>query len=171
MVTPTTIVPQYVRFWVLVYATTGISSAHDSSCFGDTVDTWPNAGHVRRHLRGSSLGANAVLDVGRVVAAGGADPSAPPRAMAFAKSRQSGATARRLGRLGAAIDGKAHYGQGRFCEHARRHFVRCDGGVPRDGRDCGRVQRWAGRTRYVATYQDSEERQEGHVWRRILGDL
>ena len=172
MDTPTTTtVPQHVSCWVLVRASTSISTADDSSCIGNTVDTRPNVGHVRWHVRGSSLVADAVLDVGRVVAAGGAHPSAPPRAMACAESRQYGSTARCLGRLGAAVDGKAYYGQGRLREHARGHFVRCDGGVSRDGRDCSRVQCWARWTRYVATYQDSEARQEGHVWRRILGDL
>ena len=152
MVTPTTIVPGHVRRRVLVYASTS-SVAHDSSRHVDTVDTRPNAGRVRRPL-GSKRVANAVLDFGRVVAASGAHPSTPPRAVACAEPWQHGASARRLGHLGAAVDSKAYHGQGRFRGYARGVFGRRDGRVPRDGRNCGRVQRWARGTGHVATYQD-----------------
>ena len=133
MVTPTTtIVPGHVRRRVLVYASTN-SGVRDSSRHVDTVDTRPDAGRVRRPLLGPKRVANAVLDFGRVVAASGAHPSAPPRAVACAEPWQHGAGTRRLGHLGAAVDSKAYHGQGRFRGHARGVFGRRDGRVPRDG--------------------------------------
>ncbi len=135
---------------VLAYASIG-SSSLDSSGYVNTVDTRPN---TRRDWRPPVFGGAAVLDFRRVMAADGAHPSSSPRTMARAQSRQHGATARRVGRLGAAVGSKAHFGQGHYRGYARCFFVRCNGGVPRDGRDFGRVQHGAWRTRHVATYQN-----------------
>jgi len=132
------------------YASIG-SSSFDPSGHVNSVDTRPSARHGWRPL---PFRRAAVLDFRRLVAAGGAHSSSPPRTMACAQSRQYGPTARCVGRLGATVESKAYFGQGHNRRYERCLFVRCDGGVPRNGRDFGRVQHGAWGTRHVATYQN-----------------
>ena len=147
---PTAIFSRDASRCVLVYASIG-SSSFDSSCHVNSVDSRPNA---RCDWRCPTCRRATVLDFCRVVAANGAHSSSPPRAMACAQSRQQRTTAHYVGRLGAAVDSKAYLGQGHYRGYARCVLVRRDGGVPRDGRDFGRVQHGAWGTRDVATYQD-----------------